>query len=113
MRRCEAVGEGPDRPPRDSPAVRPFGSEQQEDEAEILQLADLAMARLGGGTFFVGDSVTIADITIDALTAPLWAAAPSVRDALTVRRLLEWGRGVLGEKYFSIYGAAPPTAPAR
>jgi glutathione S-transferase len=61
------------------------------------------MDRLGGRPYLFGEAPTLADITLAALSAPLWAAAPHVRDDSPVRALLEWGREIVGDEVVSLY----------
>jgi len=60
------------------------------DEEEARRVASLAMDRLGGRPFLVGDAVTIADIALAAMAAPLRAASPAVTGDPAVARLLAW-----------------------
>ncbi len=71
--------------------------QNRRDEPEARRLARLAVARLGGKEFLVGDSVTIADVALAAMVRPLRLAAPGVRDAPSVQALLAWSRSILGE----------------
>jgi glutathione S-transferase len=71
-------------------------SRNRRDEPEARRLARLAVERLDGG-FLVGDSVTIADVTLAAMARPLRLAAPAVRDDPSVQALLAWSRSILGE----------------
>jgi len=73
------------------------------DEVEVRRVAQLAMNRLGGRPYLVGEAPTLADIALAALSAPLWAAAPHVRDDPPVRALLEWGREIVGDEVVSLY----------
>ena len=70
--------------------------QNRQDEPEARRLARLAVERLGTNRYLVGDSVTIADVTLAAMTAPLTRAAPAVRDDPHVRRLIVWARQILG-----------------
>jgi glutathione S-transferase len=79
--------------------VRRFGLSEgrnRGDEAEAVRVAKIAIDRLGGRPFLVGDGVTIADITLAAMAAPLDVAANSVKGDASVAALLAWGRGILG-----------------
>lgn len=65
------------------------------DEGEARRLADLAVRRLAGREFLLGDRVTVADVTLAAMSYPLAKSAP-VRDDPAVSELLRWGRRILG-----------------
>jgi glutathione S-transferase len=71
--------------------------QNEQDEPEVRRLARLAVDRLGGRTYLVGDSLTLADVTLAAMTAPLVRSAPAVRDDSHVQALLVWGRPILGK----------------
>jgi len=60
------------------------------DEEEVRRVAALAMDRLGGRPFLVGDTITIADIGLAAMAAPLRAASPAVTADVAVKSLLAW-----------------------
>lgn len=64
------------------------------DEADARRLAALAVERLGERDYLVGDALSVADLALAAMSAPL-QAAPALRDEPTVRALLAWGRGIL------------------
>ena len=80
----------------------------RRDEVEVRRVARLAVDRLAGLPYLVGEAVTIADITLAALSSPLLASSPEVRGHEAIRLLLEWSRGILGERLLSIY-ASPMT----
>ena len=65
------------------------------DEREAPRAAELALARLGGRDYLVDGRVTIADIALASMSAPLQFAVPAVRDQPTVQELVAWGRRVL------------------
>jgi glutathione S-transferase len=65
------------------------------DERAAPRAAELAVARLGGRDHLVGERITIADIALASMAAPLQFAAPAVRDQPVVQELLTWGRRVL------------------
>jgi glutathione S-transferase len=77
---------------------RRFGlSEEQaaRDERESRRVARLAADRLAGRDFLVGDRLSLADITLAAMSAPLQYGPRAVREDATVMRLLEWDRRVM------------------
>jgi len=85
---------------------RRFGlSERQNrfDEAEARQVAALAIERLGGRPWLIGDVLTLADITLATMAAPLWAAAPAVRHDANVARLLRWAPTVMEARDVALY----------
>ena len=75
----------------------------RRDEAEVRRAAQLALDRLGGRSYLVGDTLTLADVALAALSAPLWAAASHVRDDQSVLALLDWSRAIVGEEIVSLY----------
>jgi glutathione S-transferase len=83
-------------------------SERQNrlDEREARRLAALAVERLAGREHLVGDGVTIADVTLAAMAAPLQIARPEVREDPAVAALLDWARGVLGKDFTPVDPAA-------
>lgn len=71
--------------------------------------AELAVERLAGAEHLVGDRITIADIALAAMSAPLAFAAPEVREHPAVRELLEWGRQTMAiDREFGTVGAGIP-----
>lgn len=68
----------------------------RKDEVEARRLAGLAADRLAERDYLVGGRLTLADLTLAAMSAPLAAAAPAVRNDAAVQRLLEWGGTILG-----------------
>jgi len=64
------------------------------DVLEAKRLAGLAMARLGGRRWLLGESPTIADVALAAMSAPL-AADREAREDEAVRALLEWGEALV------------------
>lgn len=71
----------------------------RSDEDEIRRLADLAMKRLGERPYLVGDTLTLADVTLAAMARPLHVAAPVVRAEPSVQALLKWAMGILDEPW--------------
>jgi glutathione S-transferase len=82
--------------------------QNRQDEPEARRLARLAVERVGDRRYLVGDSVTMADVTLAAMTAPLTRAAPAVRDDPHVRTLIGWAARILGSESRS--GMEPPAA---
>jgi glutathione S-transferase len=111
--------------PRHPKAVRslfsPFGAmvirrrfglsakQAKRDEVEARRAAKLAVDRLAGRPFLVGERVTLADVTLAAMSAPLQFTPPQVRDDPAVAQLLEWDRTVLEDEFTppQIGGAIP------
>jgi glutathione S-transferase len=77
-------------------------AQNRRDEGEARRLARLAVDRIGGRSFLVGESMTIADVTLAALAAPMQYALPVVREDAAVRELLAWSRTVLGEDFTAV-----------
>jgi len=65
-----------------------------KDVAEARRLATLAVARLGGRRWLLGDGPTIADVALASMSAPL-AADPDLREHPAVRELLAWGASLV------------------
>lgn len=65
-----------------------------KDILEAKRLARLAMARLGGRPWLIGDQPTIADIALATMSAPLHAAREASDDE-AIRSLLAWGKPLL------------------
>jgi glutathione S-transferase len=72
--------------------------QNERDEPEARRLSRLAMERLDGRAYLVGDSVTIADLALAAMAYPLRHASPAVRDDASVQALLAWSRRMLGDE---------------
>ena len=66
------------------------------DVAESKRVAALAIDRLGSSPYLLGSQLTIADLALAAMSAPL-AADRSVAADDSVRRLLEWGTPIVRE----------------
>jgi glutathione S-transferase len=73
------------------------------DEEEARRAAEIAMRRLGGRPFLVGDRISIADIALATMAAPLWAASPAVTGDPSVEALLRWGETILFEEDLALY----------
>ncbi len=84
-------------------------TQNRRDMSEIRRVTTLAVDRLGAGRFLVGDALSVADLALAALTAPLWAADPRVREHDAVRELLHWGDGILGREFLSYYRSTSPS----
>jgi glutathione S-transferase len=85
---------------------RRFGLSERRnrgDEVEARRVAALAMERLGGRPFLIGDALTLADIALATMAAPLWAAAPEVRNDANVARLLRWAPSVMEPRDIALY----------
>jgi glutathione S-transferase len=71
----------------------------RRDADEARRASSVAVERLGERPHLVGDRVTLADITLATMSAPLQYAAPEVSADPAVRRLLEWDREILGRDF--------------
>jgi len=76
----------------------------RKDQELARRAARVALDRLVGADHLVGDRLSLADITLATMTAPLQYGGHAVREDPDVRPLLEWGARVLG-KDFSPLGA--------
>jgi glutathione S-transferase len=70
-----------------------------KDEAEARRVAKLAVDRVKGRKFLVGDRISLADVTLAAMSAPLQFTPPKVRDDPAVARLLDWDRTILEDEF--------------
>jgi glutathione S-transferase len=77
--------------------------QNRRDQAEARRVAALAVARLAGRPVLVGEAVTIADLALATMAAPLWAASPAVTGDDAVRRLLEWAATILESAELDLY----------
>lgn len=85
---------------------RRFGlsaAQNRQDETEARRVASLAIERLGAGPYLLGDRLTIADIALASMAAPLFAAAPAVTADPSVRRLLDWIPTILPAEDVALY----------
>jgi glutathione S-transferase len=82
----------------------------RRDEDLVRRAAHVATDRLAGGSYLVGERLSLADITLAAMTAPLQYAGGAVREDPYVRALLAWGSGVLGSDFSPL--RAPASMPA-
>ncbi len=72
------------------------------DVAEAKRLAGLAMARLGGRRWLLGESPTIADIALATMSAPLAADSAALENE-AVRALVAWGEALVPADVTAIY----------
>ena len=79
---------------------RRFGitaEQNSKDMEEARRVARVAVDRLGGEEHLVAGQLTLADITLAAMAAPLQYT--EVADDPFVRQLLDWSRGVMGDEF--------------
>jgi glutathione S-transferase len=74
----------------------------RRDEAEARRAAELAVGRLAGRDFLVGDRVSIADVALAAMSAPLELTSPAVREHAAVRTLVSWSLKILGVNSYPV-----------
>jgi len=72
------------------------------DVLEAKRLAGLAVARLGGRRWLLGDGPTIADVALATMSAPLGADRDACADP-AVRELLAWGEALLPDDVRALY----------
>jgi glutathione S-transferase len=80
---------------------RRFGLSKKQassDEVEARRVTALAVERLAGG-FLIGGRISLADVTLAAMSAPLQFAPHAVRDDSAVKRLLAWDREILEDEF--------------
>jgi glutathione S-transferase len=89
-------------------------SRNARDESEAPRVARLALDRLGARPHLFDERITVADVALAAMAAPLRVAVPAVRDEPAVARLLDWGDTILGPEIVALYarGAATRRPPA-
>lgn len=73
-----------------------------KDVADMRAAAALAMSRLGDGPYFLGVEMTIADIALASMSAPLAIDADLAKDP-AVRALLAWGEPIIGSEVARSY----------
>ena len=78
------------------------------DEELARRAARIVVQRLGGADHLVGGQLTLADITLAAMAAPLQYTP--LREDPDVRTLLQWGAGVLGTDFSPLEVPAPAAA---
>ena len=71
----------------------------RSDEEAVRAAARTAVDRLAGAAHLVGDRLSLADVTLAAMTAPLQYAGVVVREDPYVQTLLAWGSRVLGDDF--------------
>ena len=79
---------------------RRFGitpEQNRKDLEEARRVAAVAVDRLGSKDHLVGGELTLADITLAAMAAPLQYT--EVAGDPAVRALLDWSRGVMGDEF--------------
>lgn len=79
---------------------RRFGISAEQDRKDLEEakrVAAVAVDRLGGEEHLVGEQLTLADITLAAMAAPLQYT--EVAGDPAVRALLDWSRGVMGDEF--------------
>jgi glutathione S-transferase len=79
---------------------RRFGISPEQNRRDLdtaRREAAVAVDRLGDSEFLVGERLTLADVTLAAMAAPLQYTA--VAGDPVVARLLEWSRGVMGDDF--------------
>lgn len=87
-----------------------FGISKRSDRRDVPEAkraARIALERLGGRPYLVGDRLTLADVTLAAMVGPFQYAPPLVRDDPGVGKLLGWAKTILGDDFDPI-GARPP-----
>ena len=79
---------------------RRFGITEEQNRRDLDRAratARVAVDRLGAEEHLVGDQLTLADITLAAMAAPLQYTEAAPDPAVT--RLLDWARGVMGDDF--------------
>ncbi len=79
---------------------RRFGITEAQNRLDLESargIARVAVARLADEEHLVGAQLTLADITLAAMAAPLQYTA--VADDPAVAHLLDWSRGIMGEDF--------------
>jgi glutathione S-transferase len=79
---------------------RRFGISDAQDRADLetaREVSRVAVDRLGGEEHLVGGQLTLADVTLASMAAPLQYTEAAADPA--VSRLLDWSRGIMGEEF--------------
>ena len=79
---------------------RRFGITEEQNRRDLESAraaARVAVDRLGGEAHLVGGQLTLADVTLAAMAAPLQFTA--VADDPAVAQLLDWARGIMGDDF--------------
>ena len=71
----------------------------RRDVADSRRAAAIAVERLGGADHLVGDNLTLADVTLATMSAPLQYGGPEVTGDEAVRALLDWDARILGASF--------------
>jgi glutathione S-transferase len=62
-------------------------------------VANLAVDGLAGRDFLVGERISLADVALASMSAPLQFAPRAIREDPAVVRLLGWDRTILEEEF--------------
>jgi glutathione S-transferase len=71
----------------------------EKDEAEARRVAKLATDRLAGRDYLVGDRLSLADVALAAMSAPLQFTPPAIGEEPAVAELLSWDRTILEDEF--------------
>ena len=77
----------------------------KRDEAEAKTAAALALERLAGRPFLLGDRLTVADVSLATMAAPLIAGRAELRSDSAIKELIAWAGPVVGERTLALYGS--------
>jgi glutathione S-transferase len=81
---------------------RRFGlSEKQAmlDAAEARRVAKLAVDRLAGRDFLCGERISVADVALASMSAPLQFTRAAIRDDSAVSELLAWDQTIMEDEF--------------
>ena len=81
----------------------------RRDERSARHAARVAVDRLAGADHLIGDRLTLADITLAAMVAPIQYAGRELRSGPNVRTLLDWSSKILGGDFSPL--PAPESVP--
>jgi glutathione S-transferase len=82
----------------------------RRDEERARRAARVAVDRIAGADHLVGDRLTLADVTLAAMTAPLQYTSREVGDDPYVHTLLQWDARVLGADFSPLRPLSPAAA---
>jgi glutathione S-transferase len=82
------------------------------DVDDARRVAATAVARIDGADHLVGETLTLADITLATMAAPLQYAATEVTQDESIQRLLAWSEAILGGEYTQVPDAQRQMTPA-
>jgi glutathione S-transferase len=81
---------------------RRFGLSDRQakrDESEARRVAKLAVDRLAGRDFLFGEQISLADVALASMSAPLQFTPAAIRDDPAVSELLAWDQTIMEDEF--------------